>query len=133
MKKKPFEVTRSGLYQTRNHKVAAIYGRDVAGGWAGQVDHTTIRWGSSGRTDLICETPWDLVQRLGDLPVSAREPSATADEDATDETGISSRMIDKMLGVIAEGLTTDCRNVRQLVYCAYREARKIQKTYEVKA
>lgn len=43
-----------------------------------------------------------------------------------DENGISPRMLDTMLAVIAEGLTTNGTDMRSLLYCAFREAQKLQ-------
>ena len=44
-----------------------------------------------------------------------------------DENEISRAMIDKMVSVVAEGLATGRTDLRPLLYCAYREARKLQK------
>ncbi len=44
-----------------------------------------------------------------------------------DEHGITPVMVDKMMEVWAEGLSTGGNNIRSLFYCAYREARKMEK------
>ncbi len=47
-----------------------------------------------------------------------------------DESGISRAMVDKMIAIWAESLNTGGDNIRDLMYCAYREARKIERQYE---
>lgn len=47
-----------------------------------------------------------------------------------DENGISIAMVDTMLAVVAEGLTTGSTDLRSLLYCAYREAQKVQKEWK---
>lgn len=47
-----------------------------------------------------------------------------------DAVGISSDMIESMVQTMAEGLHTGATDMRHLMYCAYRNAREIQKTYE---
>lgn len=47
-----------------------------------------------------------------------------------DENGISAEMLDSMVQTVAEGLHTGATDMRHLLYCAYRNARKIQQTYE---
>lgn len=49
-----------------------------------------------------------------------------------DEEGISADMINIMLSTLAEGYQTGSTDMRSLLYCAYRNARKCQKTYETK-
>lgn len=46
-----------------------------------------------------------------------------------DENGITIDMVDKLVAVIAEGLATGGENLRALLYCAYREARKIEQAH----
>lgn len=49
-----------------------------------------------------------------------------------DLQGISRAMIDKMIEIYAEALSTGATDIRHILYCAYREARKIESTRETK-
>jgi hypothetical protein len=44
-----------------------------------------------------------------------------------DTNGISKSMVDQMIGIFAEGFATGSTDIRSLLYCAYRDARNIQK------
>jgi hypothetical protein len=44
-----------------------------------------------------------------------------------DTNGISRSMVDKMVDTFAEGFATGSTDIRDLLYCAYRNARNIQK------
>ena len=46
-----------------------------------------------------------------------------------DENGISCEMVDNMISVFTEGINTDAGSMRSLLYCVYREARKIERSY----
>lgn len=43
-----------------------------------------------------------------------------------DSNNITMRMMDCMVGIFAEGLSTGQEDIRGLLYCAYREARKLE-------
>jgi hypothetical protein len=47
-----------------------------------------------------------------------------------DDHGISGEMIESMVQTVAEGLHTGSTDMRSLLYCAYRNAREIQKKTE---
>ncbi len=43
-----------------------------------------------------------------------------------DHNGITAAMVDKMVAIMAEALSTGQTDVRAIMYCAYREAQKLQ-------
>lgn len=62
------------------------------------------------------------------------QQKAQAEYDATpDYCGISNDMLNIMLSTVAEGLNTGSTDMRSLLYCAYRNARERQKSYETVA